>query len=140
MSDAIIANGMGFAHRTSAVGVTPKVWTEIGQAITIAPPSASRPAIDTTHLKSTAREFKPGLPDNGEVTVVLNHTDAVRAKADSLFGSPMDEFRITYPGGATETFNGFATGKATEGGEIDGKLTLNLPIKISGASVYEEAA
>ncbi len=140
-SVAMIANGMGFAHRTSAAGVTPKVWADIGEALTIAPPTPSRPSIDVTHLKSAGREFKPGLSDGGEVTVVLNHSPDARAKVDTLFlADGLQEFRITYPDDSTETFNGFVTGKATEGGEIDGKLTLNCPVKVSGVPVYAEAA
>lgn len=140
-SEGITADGMSFSHRTSAAGAVPKVWTEIGEAITIAPPNPSRESVDFTHLKSPnkTREHKPSLIEPGEATVVVHYTPPARAKADALFAAGgLQEFQVGYPDGATETFFGFMTGKATEGGEVAGKLTLNLPIKVSGLPVYAE--
>lgn len=139
-SEGITADGMSFSHRTSAAGVVPKVFTEIGEAFSIAPPNATRDATEFTHLKSPGkvREYKPGMIEPGDMNVVLNYTPAARVKADALFGEGVGEFQIGYPDGATETMSGFATGKTTEGGEVSGKLTLNLPFKVSGQSVYEE--
>lgn len=140
-SEAITADGMSFSHRTSAEGVTPKVFTEIGEAVSISPPNPSRGAVETTHLKSPnkTREYKPGMVEPGEATLVLNYTPAARAKIDALFAAGgLEEFQIGYPDGATETFFAFLTGKATEGGEVDSKLTLNCPMKMSGLPVYEE--
>lgn len=140
MSDGITADGMTFRHRTSADGVTPKVFTEIGECVSIAPPNPTREATDFTHLKSPnkTREYKPGMIEPGEVTIVLHYTAAVKAKADALFGADLGEFEIEYPDGAIETFFGFATGKGIEGGEVNGKLTLNLPFKVSGLPTYAE--
>lgn len=140
-SQGITADGMSFSHRTSALGVEPKVFTEIGEAVSITPPNPTKASVDFTHLKSPnrTREHKPSMIEPGESTVVLNYTKAARAKADELFASNViEEFQIGYPDGATETWFGFLTGKATEGGEVEGKLTLNLPIKNTGLPVYDE--
>lgn len=142
-SEGITADGMSFSHRTSADGVTPKVFAEVGEAFAIAPPNPTRESQEFTHLKSPnkTREHKPGMIEPGESSVSLNYTPEARTKADALFvAGGLQEFRIGYPDGATETFFGFATGKTTEGGEVNGKLTLNLPIKISGLPVYAEPA
>ncbi len=142
-SEAVIADGMGFSHRTSEPGVTPKVWTEVGEAISVSPPNPTRGFIDVTHLKSpgNAREFKSGKIDAGEVTVAFNYTKTLRPKLDAIFSAiGLQEFQIEYPDGATETFSGVATGKPTEGGEVEGKLTMQLPIKISGLPVYVAGA
>lgn len=142
-SEAVIADGMSFAHRTSEAGATPKVWTEVGEAISISPPNPTRGFVDVTHLKSpnNTREFKSGKIDAGEVTVTFNYTKTLRAKLDAIFAlTALQEFQITYPDGATETFSGIATGKPTEGGEVEGKLTMQLPIKISGLPVFVPGA
>lgn len=140
-SEGITADGMSFSHRTSAAGVTPKVWAEIGEAVSIAPPNPTRESTEFTHLKSPnkTREHKPGMIEPGEMNVVLNYTPAARVKADALFQEGVGEFQIGYPDGSTETMSGFATGKSTEGGEVSGRLTLNLPFKVTGLPVYEEA-
>lgn len=139
-SQGITADGMTFSHRTSAVGVTPKVWAEIGEAVSITPPNPSRSSVDFTHLGSPnkTREHKPSMIEPGEANVVLNYTKAARAKIDTLFiAEGIQEFQIGYPDGATETFSGFLTGKPTEGGEVEGKLTLNCPIKVTGLPVFD---
>ena len=141
-SEAVIADGMGFSHRTSLAGATPKVWEELGEAVSVSPPNPSRGTIDVTHLKSpgNTREFRSGKIDPGETTVTFNYTKALRPKVDTIFASTaLHEFMIDYPDGATEVFSGVATGKPVEGGEVEGKLTMQLAIKLSGVSVYTAA-
>lgn len=138
-SQGITADGMSFSHRTSAAGAAPKVWTEIGEAVSITPPNPSRSSVDFTHLKSPnkTREHKPSMIEPGEANVTLNYTPDARQKIDALFiAEGIQEFQVGYPDGATETFSGFLTGKPTEGGEVEGKLTLNCPIKVTGLPVY----
>ncbi|MFN3930841.1 MAG: phage tail tube protein [Brevundimonas sp.] len=138
-SQGITADGMSFSHRTSAPEITPKVWTELGEAVSITPPNPSRSSVDFTHLKSPnkTREHKPSMIEPGEANVTLNYTPETRAKIDALFiAEGIQEFQVGYPDGATETFSGFLTGKPTEGGEVEGKLTLNCPIKVTGLPVY----
>lgn len=142
-SEGITADGMSFSHRTSAAGITPKVWTEIGEAVSITPPNPTRESTEFTHLKSPnkTREHKPTMIEPGESGLVLNYTKAARAKLDALFvADGIQEFQIGYPDGSTETFSGFLTGKATEGAEVAGKLTLNAPMKITGLPVFEAGA
>lgn len=138
-SQGITADGMSFSHRTSEPDVTPKVWTELGEAVSITPPQPSRSSVDFTHLKSPnkTREHKPSMIEPGEANVVLNYTKETRVKIGALFGlDAVQEFQVGYPDGSTETFSGFLTGMPTEGGEVEGKLTLNCPIKVTGLPVF----
>jgi hypothetical protein len=140
-SEGITADGMSFSYRTSAAGVVPKVWSEIGEAVSVSLPNPTRESVEFTHLKSPnrTREHKPSMIEPGESGVVLNYTPEARATLDTLFVAPgIQEFQVGYPDGATETFSGFLTGKATEGAEVAGKLTLNAPIKVTGLPVYAE--
>lgn len=143
MSDGITADGMGFAHRTSADGVTPKVWTDLGEAFSITPPAPTRGSVEFTHLKSPnkTREYKPGMIEPGDVNVALNYTKALKTKVDTLFAAGgLQEFQITYPDASTETFFAFLTGKPIEGGEVEGKLAMTVPMKVSGLPVFVAGA
>lgn len=140
-SEGIIGLGSTFSHRTSAAGIVPKVFAEVGECISITPPNPTRESVDFTHLKSPnkTREHKPTLIEPGESNANFHYTPACRAKLDALFiAEGIQEFQIGYPDGATETFSGFLTGKATDPLEIDGKVTISAPIKITGLPVYAE--
>lgn len=139
MSDGITADGMGFAHRTSNEGVTPKVWADLGEAYSITPANTTRSAVEFTHLKSPnkTREYKPGMIEPGDYNVALNYTKATKTKVDTLFSAGgLQEFQTTFPDGSTETIFAFLTGKAIEGGEVDGKLVMTVPMKVSGLPVF----
>lgn len=142
-SEATIGLGSTFSHRTSAAGVTPKVFTEVGEAVSITPPNPTRETTDVTHLKSPngTREFKGTLRDPGEANVMFNHTDAAYAKASALYlEDDLQEFRIEYPDGATEDFSAIVTGKPSEPIEVDSVRRFSLPMKVSGLPVYTAAA
>ena len=142
-SQASIGLGTTFEHRTSADGITPAVYAEIGEAVSIQPPQPTRETVDTTHLKSPngTREFLGTLRDGGEASVTFNHTDAAYAKASALFmADGVQHFRITYPDGATENFAGIVTGKPSEPIEVDSVRRFSMPVKISGLPEYTEAA
>lgn len=142
-SQATIGLGSTFSHRTSAPGVTPKVFTEVGEAVSITPPNPTRETTDVTHLKSPngTLEFKGTLRDGGESTVMFNFTDAAYAKASALFlEDETQEFRIDYPDGGTEDYFAIVTGKPSEPIEVDSVRRFSLPMKISGLPVYTEAA
>lgn len=142
-SQATIGLGSTFSHRTSAAGVVPAVYAEVGEAVSITPPNPTRETVDVTHLKSPngTREFKGTLRDGGESTVMFNFTDAAYAKASTLFlADEVQGFRIEYPDGATEDFSGIVTGKPSEPIEVDSVRRFSLPIKISGLPAYTEAA
>lgn len=142
-SEATIGLGSTFSHRTSAAGVVPAVYAEVGEAVSITPPNPTRETVDVTHLKSPngTREHRGTLRDGGEVTVLFNFTDAAYAKASALFlEDEVQGFEIEYPDGATETFDAIVTGKASEPVEVDSVRRFSLPMKVSGLPVYTEAA
>lgn len=141
-SEATIGLGSTFSHRTSAAGVTPAVYAEIGEAVSITPPNPTRETVDVTHLKSPngTREFKGTLRDGGEVNVMFNFTPAAYAKASTLFlEDEVQGFRIDYPDDSNEDFNAIVTGKPSEPIEVDSVRRFSLPMKVSGLPVYTEA-
>lgn len=142
-SQATIGLGTIFKYRTSAAGVTPKVFAILGEAVSIQPPQPVRETVDVTHLASPngTREFIGTLRDGGEAEVTFNFTDAAYAIASELFmEDDLSEFEIDYPDGGLETFAGIVTGKPSEAIEVDSVRRFSLPIKVSGLPVYTEAA
>jgi hypothetical protein len=141
-SQATIGLGTVFRYRTSAVGVTPKVFAEVGEAVSIQPPQPTRETVDVTHLASPngTREFRGTLRDPGEASVTFNHTDAAYDVASELIlEDDVQEFEIEYPDGGVETFEGIVTGKPSEPIEVDSVRRFSLPIKVTGLPVYTPA-
>jgi hypothetical protein len=138
-SQATIGLGTLFKYRTSAAGVTPKVYAIIGEAVSIQPPQPVRETTDVTHLASPngTREFIGTLRDGGDAEVTFNFTRAAYAIASTLFAADArQDFVVEYPGGDTEQFDGIVTGKPSEPIEVDSVRRFSLPIKVSGLPVF----
>lgn len=142
-SQATIGLGTTFSYRTSGLGVSPIVYAEIGEAVSIQPPQPVRETVDVTHLSSPngTREFKGTLRDGGDAEVTFNFTPAAYDIASTLFlEDDTQSFRVEYPDGDTEDFDGIVTGKPSEAIEVDSVRRFTLPIKVSGLPVYTPAA
>lgn len=141
-SQATIGLGTVFKYRTSALGVEPKVFAVMGEAVSIQPPQPVRETADVTHLASPdgTREFIGTLRDGGEASVTFNFTDAAYEIASDLFlEDDLQEFKVEYPDGGEEDFAGIVTGKPSEPIEVDSVRRFSLPIKVSGLPVYTPA-
>lgn len=69
MSDAIVSQGIKVYLGSTA---SPPVYTEIPEIKSISGPSTTIPMIDVTSLASDAKEYKPGLKDQGELQLTIN--------------------------------------------------------------------
>ena len=123
----------------------------IGQVVSVGGPSYSKTQIETTHLGlstgSHFRTYMQGINDGGEVScqVQLDADDAGHAaiitEIQSDAGSALLEYilELADSGGVANskwTFNGIIT-KADFGGmDIDGRITLDLTVKVSGKPTY----
>lgn len=139
-SEATIGLGTTFSYQTA--GGPPAVFSIVGEAVSIQPPQPVRETVDVTHLSSPngTREFKGTLRDPGEAEVTFNFTDAAYAIASTLFlADDVQKFRIEYPDGATEDFDGIVTGKPSDAIEVDSVRRFSLPIKVTGLPVYTAA-
>ena len=142
-SQATIGLGSVFRYRTSALGVTPKVFAVMGEAVSVQPPQPVRETVDVTHLASPngTREFIGTLRDGGEASVTFNFTDAAYEIASDLFlEDDLQEFELEYPDGGVESWEGIVTGKPSEAIEVDSVRRFTLPIKVSGLPTYTPAA
>lgn len=99
--------------------------------------------IDVTDLDSDGdfKEYIAGTKDAGEVSIAGNiHDESIVEKMMSLANSrSVESWEVTYPSGATWTFQGFI--KSFKDGEktTDGLATFSATIRISGAPTYTPA-
>jgi hypothetical protein len=95
-------------------------------------------SIDMTTLLSIAKESIAGLPDNGTAEGTFNFTNGtvqalVRADMNAGATSP---YKIVIPGGATPInigFSAYVTKLAGPDAKVDGKLEIQITLKITGA-------
>ncbi|MEH6477726.1 MAG: phage tail tube protein [Sneathiella sp.] len=111
------------------------VWVEILGITSVEGPDGEASDIDVTTLKSTAKEYLTGLPDEGNLSLSGFHksTDPGQdmARAAKVSRATHD-FRVTYSDATTISFEG-GVKSATRSAGVDGALEATFNIKINGA-------
>src|SRR5690349_14351373 len=140
MSNAIVTNASKFM-RGNADG-PPETFTELPEVVSIKPGTPSAPQIDVSHLGSSAREKRGGLPDTGTMSVTMNFVkgNATQVAMDAEAGTnTVRNYRIMYPGYVDATHH--AGGKLyslvlTAYGfgdiDLDGKYTVVATFEVNG--------
>jgi hypothetical protein len=119
---------------------SPNQFTAIPGVTGISGPSAQANLIDVTDLDSTAKEFLPGLKDEGEITLDLNWTpdNTVHQSLRSNFTNRTKKtFALDFSDTAPVTrwqFDGYIT-QCQISGAVDNALKAQVTIKITGAIV-----
>jgi hypothetical protein len=123
--------------------VTPGTYTTIGQRVSIGGPGISVEPVETTHLDSTWKAFRPSkVPDGGEVSMQLEYDpeDAVHIIILGHLTTPpttLPNWRIVFNNGTGTRkhyqFAGFPTEWSPTGMEVEGNLLADVTIKVSGA-------
>lgn len=130
-SAAIRAQGTKIQHGIATV------FSDLEEASDIKLGGVSVSSIDVTHLQSTSKEFIAGLKDNGTCDVSCNFINgtvqsAMRADMNAGTTSPY-KVVITSPSATiTIAFSGFLTKYAGPDAKVDGKLEVQMTIKITG--------
>jgi hypothetical protein len=130
-SGAIRAQGTTLQHGVAAV------FTDLEEASDIKLGGVSVSSIDVTHLKSSSKEFIAGLKDNGTCDVSCNFTNgpvqsAMRDDMNNGVTSPYQIVMPTPTSTITIAFSGFLTKYAGPDAKVDGKLEIQMTIKITG--------
>lgn len=122
---------------------TPVAYTELEEVTDVQLSGVNISTIDTTHLQSTAKEFIPGLKDNGTLNITCNYvkgtvqealwTDA-NEQATSLYKIALEGVGTTAP--IIISFSGFVT-KYELSGKVDNKITLQVSLKVTGDITIE---
>lgn len=118
-------------------GASPEVFTAIGNIVDHDGPSKENPEVDVTDLNSSAKEYIPGLVDNGEITITVNF-DPSNASHDRLLddldGRISRNYQITWPvsPALNWTFNAFVKSFSQRSG-VDQPLQGTVTLRINGA-------
>lgn len=112
--------------------------TTIAQGVSITPPQRSNPPIDTTILTDSARTFIGSVIDNGEVSFSGNYDGSAvthtKLETDFAAGTIAAWTLILADAAAcTMTFSGIITSLSYGAATIDGLVTINITIKVTGS-------
>ena len=124
------------------------VFAELEEASGIKLGGVTISSIDCTHLRSAAKEFIPGLSDNTTVDLTCNfvngsvqnliRTDA-NAGATSAYRIVVNSSIPGAPSTTTISFQGFAMKYAGPEAKVDGKLEIQISLKVTGALAFVTA-
>lgn len=121
-------------------------YTPITQIVSVEGASNEVGSIETTHLGSTRKTYRPGLPDGGEVSFEVEYDPAdtehkfLRGLADE---PEILSWQISYPTlpkATLDTFDGFLTAFTPGAGGAEENLTASVTIKVTGPVVTTTAA
>lgn len=133
-SSALTSQGVTIARLDTTV--SPNAYSTINEVSEINGPDGAASEIDVTDLNSSAKEFKMGLADEGNVTFTINYlpSDAVHAALLSDRDSQtLRTFRITLTSSPQETwtFTAYVTA-APLTNAVDGVTQMSITLKVSG--------
>ena len=119
--------------------ITPLAWVEIGEVVSHDGPGGSAAVYETTHLQSTAKEKKVGLPDEGQLTLAINwclKTDLGQQEASEARKDRTEKnFKLTFSDLSTASFKGYVLGMSASGA-VDDKVSGSITIEITGAVTW----
>lgn len=118
-------------------GASPEVFTTIPEVRSISGPDGSANEIDVTDLSSTAKEFRLGLKDEGNITLdmmyIPGNTVHAGLKTDRT-NRTLRNFTLTFTDSPATTwsFSAYVQGLAVSN-DVDGVTTASVTLRISGA-------
>lgn len=135
-------DAFGTALERSDMQATP-TFTPVANVTNFAGPETEREIYDSTAHDSPEqwREFVGGLKNGGEVTMTVNFDPSAHV---TLYGDYADtvarDYRLVLPGGGYEwAFSAFMNGFSSEE-PVDGKMTGEVKLKITGKPDLAAAA
>ena len=119
---------------------SPGEYHEIEEVTNISGPDGTANTIDVTHLRSTAKEYLPGLGDFGQIQMTCNYVGQPQQIALlTMFQTNADpeEFRLYLPVNSQLTsFDRFTFDASVTqwqlGAVVDDKQTLSITLKVTG--------
>jgi len=137
MSNAIETQGTELKRGD---GATPEVFTSVGEVTTFSGPGGSASVIDVTHLLSTAKEKRMGLPDEGQFTFEVNLVPSDVAQTglrSDRAARTLRNFELVLTDVSTTTlsFAAYVTGFALSG-SVDNVTKASITLEITGAVTW----
>lgn len=137
MSNAVSAQNTEWSISNVATGASPHVYTRIKEVKTFTA-DGSRPEIDVSNLDSTAREYRLGLQDFGTFSLDMNGVldDPGQILLETALASPdAYEFKVEYPDGTIDTFDGLVKSFPRPKGGVDQVLERTAQIRCTGSVI-----
>jgi hypothetical protein len=138
-----LSKGVTLSVCTTAGSVTPLV--KLAQILSVDGPSSTVDSVETTNLDSARHEYRPGLPDGGEVGLDLEFDPGdtghvfLRGAADAPDIYTFQTSYPTLPKATLDTYLGFVTEFAPKSGAPGEKMTASCKIKVVSAVVTTTA-
>ena len=112
----------------------------VGEITGFSGPGGSASIIDVSHLGSTRREKRMGLPDEGQLTLELNlvpgNAGQVALRNDRASRTQREVvLTLTDAGDTTLTFQAYCTQLSIQGG-TDAKVAASVSLEITGAVTW----
>ena len=128
-----VANGTTFAVGD---GASAEQFTVLPGVVDFNGPQTSAPEVDATNLDSSAREFLPGLKDNGSIDVTL-HLDTQNTQHQTLLNevgqaSSTKNYKLTFPNSNGNAVFAAWIQNAPVTGAVDQVVTVNASFRITG--------
>jgi len=117
-------------------GASPEVFTAIADISDISGPDGSASEIDTTTLDDSARTFRVGLKDEGQISFTCNfqpaNTQHAQLKTDRT-NRTLRNFKLLFTDSPVTTwsFAAYVMGISIANG-VDGVTTASVTLRISG--------
>lgn len=130
---AVQVNSTGLAY-TSGGTATPQTYTKVGNLKDFSGFDGKATEIDATHLESTAKEFRMGLVDNGQIqfNVDADQNDAGQiAMQAARVAVAKKTFKLTLPNAKVATFDAYVTSFSLSG-SVDALLKTPVTLRITG--------
>lgn len=131
-------DGTAYTAYSSAGSMYKCTMTEIGEVSGASGFDGQAPEVDTTHLRSVAKEYLLGLQDFGNVTlnVFLKNADAGQIQLRTIKESGAEKvFTIQLSDGTVSAFAGYVKG-FTFAAERDGAVSGQVTLRVTGAPAW----
>jgi hypothetical protein len=129
-----LVQGKGTLLQHGVAG-TPIVYTTIAKRVSISGPEMSVAEIDATDLDSLAMESEPGLPDAGSISLTINYDPESATHQllfDLVFTPTVELWQLVTKDGTKFPFSGWLSKFSPTGMEVNGKLTADIEIRVTG--------
>lgn len=132
-----MSNAVATQNTTIAIGngASPESFITIGEVKSIDGPGGGASVVDVTHLSSTRREKRKGIPDGGQVSITANRVFGNAGQVEMIDAEASAEpfnFKITYPNTETVTFSAMVM-EFRESSAVDGVIELSMTLEVTGA-------
>jgi hypothetical protein len=111
----------------------------VAQRVSIGGPSMSVGSVEKTNLDSTAKEYRPGLFDMGELSLSLQYDpkdSSHQGITTSMTTKAVETWTVQWVDGSTLSGSGFVTAFNPGGMEVEGNVSADVTIKYTGVVTF----